>query len=70
MIKDTNIRDKVTLTREQSAELSKLGKEHNMSKSQIIGLAVSALLSYKAGEALGQWLYSAIFDENKNSDDK
>lgn len=68
MIKDTNTRDKVTLTKEQSAELSKLGKEHNMSKSQIIGLAVSALLSYKAGEALGQWLYGAIFDGKDKSE--
>lgn len=62
MIKETNTRDKVTLSKEQSKELAELGKKYNLSKSALIGFAVSALLSYKAGEAIGEWLMVRLED--------
>lgn len=56
MVKDTNTREKVTLTKEQVAEIEEFAKAYNTSRSKIISCLVSMLLSYEAGYAIGDIL--------------
>lgn len=68
MVKDTNTREKVTLSKKQVKELEELADHYNMSKSALIGFAVSALLSYKVGDIIGAWILSKL--EEKLNDTK
>lgn len=62
MVKDTNVREKVTLTKEQSKEIEDFANAYNTSKSKILACLVSVLLSYKAGEVTGDLLRQALFE--------
>lgn len=63
MIKDSNIREKVTLTKEQSKELAEIADAYGTSKSKVIAILVSALLSYNVGLCIGDMLRQEIFTQ-------
>ena len=70
MVKDTNTREKVTLTKEQSKQLEEMAAEHGMSKSALIGFAVTALLSYKLGDWLGELMMVKLSDKTEEKPKK
>lgn len=60
MVKDTNTRNMVTLTKEQAEKIGEFADAYQTSSSKIIASLVAILLSYEVGNAIGDWFIQEL----------